>query len=273
MQQKECMIVRDLLDSYMEDLTGDNTKVFIEKHLKECSKCKDIFHDLLEEQEEQKAIKSGIDKRLFYKLKRYRYQLLGVFLGFILTIVLIFGLVFYVIFANKARNNTEVFTNHIEDYGVLEEYYGYSGLKLFPDKNLMEDSGEILEYVYDCSGTKLHQTCQIYLECEYTVEEFDREKARLQQIKDVETDLSVIYSSDDYEYPAIYAMKNVELCNEYALLLEEEKKIIYIYLQGIVDRRDLHFEENYLPLDYGQDGMIFEEVEGYSIYPSDAWMN
>ncbi len=270
MQQKECMIVRDLLLSYMEELTGDNTGAFIENHLSECSECQDYYQDLLEEQEAQKASEDGLDKLFLYKLKRYRYQLFGVSFGIILTIIFIIGWTFYSISASKERNNTDVFTNNAEDYGVFEEYYGISELSLFPEENFIETNGEILRYVYDCSGSKLYQTCQIYLECEYLVKEaYETEVTRLQNVHIEETGLSVICSMNDYEYPAIYAMKNAETCNEYVLLPEGEQKIIYIYLQGIIDRRDLHFEEKYLPYDYGQDGMNFEKLESYSIYPSE----
>ena len=46
--------------------------------------------------------------------------------------------------------------------------------------------------------------------------------------------------------------------------------MVYVYLQGCVDRRDLLFSESYLPKEYGQNGFDYEmEVEGYSIYPED----
>lgn len=271
MQQKDCMIVRDLLTSYTEELTGEKTTQFIRQHLQECAKCRDVYQELLEEQEEQKAKESGLDKRFLFKLKRYRYQLFGAFLGVFLTIALIIGLLLWVVWSGKQRNNTDTFTSQAEDYGVFEEYYGLSELSLFPYKEEIEANGEIISYVYDCSGAKLYQECQIYLECRYDAEGFEKEKSRLQQIENSETGFSVVSDTNGYEYPAIYAMKNEESCNEYALLLEEEKKIIYIYLQGSVDRRDLYFDEIYLPYDYGQDGLHFEGVEEYSIYPKETW--
>lgn len=266
MQQQECMIVRDLLPSYVEELTSDNTKAFLEKHMKECSKCRSFYQDLIEEYEEQKALESGRDKRFLYKLKYYRYQVLGAFLGIGLSLGLILLSVFYGILTSREKNDTEVFTSRIADYGKNDDYYGQSELSMFPSKDFVKENGEIMEYIYDCSGQKLYQTCQIYLECMYAQEAYIAEVTRLKQMTNEDTSLPVIYSPDAYEYPAIYAMKNADICNEYALLLEEEQKIIYIYLQGIVDRRDLHFEEKYLPKDYGQNGMNYEDVESYNIY-------
>ena len=34
--KKECEIVRDLLPNYIENLVGNQTKDFIETHIKEC---------------------------------------------------------------------------------------------------------------------------------------------------------------------------------------------------------------------------------------------
>ena len=163
---------------------------------------------------------------------------------------------------------------NVEEYREFEAYSGISKLSLFPTRQqIARAEGDILAYIYECSGPKLYQNCQIYMECRYTEQEYQKEVDRLLQFTYSETGLGVQYSEDGYEYPAVYAIKNVEGCNEYVLFLEEEQKIIYIYLQGTVDRRDLHFDEKYLPLDYGQNGMTFEEVESYSIYPVEEWVN
>ncbi len=39
MKNKECNIIRDLLPSYIENLTSDDTNTYIENHIKECSDC------------------------------------------------------------------------------------------------------------------------------------------------------------------------------------------------------------------------------------------
>ena len=40
---KECKIVQDLLELYMNDLTSNTTNEYIEKHLRICNKCKREF--------------------------------------------------------------------------------------------------------------------------------------------------------------------------------------------------------------------------------------
>ena len=37
---KECAIVKDLLPLYIEDMVSEETKIFINEHLKECEDCR-----------------------------------------------------------------------------------------------------------------------------------------------------------------------------------------------------------------------------------------
>lgn len=50
---RDCKIVRDLLELYMEKLTSDATNEYIEEHFEECNKCKKKF-DKMKEFEIQK---------------------------------------------------------------------------------------------------------------------------------------------------------------------------------------------------------------------------
>lgn len=274
MQQKECMIIRDLFPTYIEQLTNDTTNSIIEQHLQECSKCMDVYQEMLADYEEQRQIENGRDRRFWRRLRRYRYQLIGGFVGVVLTIALLIGGFHWLIWKINQTNYSEAYAETVEEYGEFEDYQGLSKLALFPtNEQIAENEGNILEYVYECSGLKLYQTCQIYLECTYTPEGYQQEVERLRNLKDSETGLATVFSEDGYEYPAVYGLKNVETCNEYALFLEEEQKIIYIYLQSVIDRRELYFDEKYLPYDYGQNGMVFEEVESYSMYSLEEWLN
>ena len=65
MQQKECMIIRDLLSSYIEQLTNDTTTSVVEQHLQECRSCQVFYQEMLEDYEEQQAKASGRDKRFW----------------------------------------------------------------------------------------------------------------------------------------------------------------------------------------------------------------
>ncbi|MBQ7067342.1 MAG: zf-HC2 domain-containing protein [Lachnospiraceae bacterium] len=266
-KNRTCAIVEDLLPSYLEELTNDTTKEMIEEHLKECKKCRAYKEELLAEKEEfllQEEKKSaGFKKRL----SRYRYQLLGLFLGMVLTVAAVFGSIIFAIAYYNRETQTEAHTENIQEYREFDDYYGISKLYLFPNATIKDKRGvEIKKYLYDCKGTKLFQDCQILLECEYSKEKYEEEKKRILGISDRETELFVKYTKEEYPYPAAYAMNGYETCYEYVLFLDEEQKMIYVYLQGGIDRRDLLFSEEYLPLEYGQNGMEFEAI-GYNIYP------
>ena len=43
MKNKDCNLVRDLLPNYIENLTNNDTNLFIENHLKDCSECSNIL--------------------------------------------------------------------------------------------------------------------------------------------------------------------------------------------------------------------------------------
>ena len=47
MENKEnCKIVKDLLPSYIDGLTSEETQKYIETHLEECNECKEILENM-----------------------------------------------------------------------------------------------------------------------------------------------------------------------------------------------------------------------------------
>ena len=44
--KKECKIVQDLLPSYIDKLTNEETNQYIEEHLKECKECQAILKNM-----------------------------------------------------------------------------------------------------------------------------------------------------------------------------------------------------------------------------------
>ena len=46
MKNKDCELVKDLLPSYVDGLTSDETNEFIESHVKECPECKALLNDM-----------------------------------------------------------------------------------------------------------------------------------------------------------------------------------------------------------------------------------
>ena len=45
--KKECKIVQDLLPSYVDKLTNEETNQYIEEHLKECKECQKVLENMV----------------------------------------------------------------------------------------------------------------------------------------------------------------------------------------------------------------------------------
>ena len=52
----ECNIIRDLLPLYAENMVSDDTKVFVEEHLKNCSECRAEHEQMKEPEKKIRAI-------------------------------------------------------------------------------------------------------------------------------------------------------------------------------------------------------------------------
>lgn len=126
-----CKIVQDLLSSYIEKSTDEETNKFIEEHLNLCDKCKNIYNELLKNANEKE--KTNTKKEIKY-MKKYKNKM------FILKTILIVILLLVVIYVgrnmiilcniqNKASKYYNSNNYHIEIYSysstgtnVLEVY-------------------------------------------------------------------------------------------------------------------------------------------------------
>ncbi|MGN0351589.1 MAG: hypothetical protein ACI4ES_08045 [Roseburia sp.] len=138
-------------------------------------------------------------------------------------------------------------TTDVDKYGEFETYCGYSELKIFP-KELDEEAEEV-SYYYWAKDTFLDPTCEIYLKCTYPEQRFEEEVARVKGITGIRED------TEHFQYPAYVAMYNFSSSYEYALVLEEEKSIVYVNTQGIYPNwfLGLRFPKEYLPEDFMED--------------------
>lgn len=266
MKSTDCSVVRDLIPLALDNLLSEDSQRLVHAHLETCKKCREYKEDVKEERYEIRQMEASRDGRLKRALKRRRYETVGVIGGIVVMVLaLVLG-----IFRPFSEKEEEVYPvkEHYEnpsDYGK-QDYKGIARLALFPEADAV--SGQIENFYYDCKGSKMYQTYQIYLECSYTEEAFLQEKERLLSVTDEKTGRSVQYSEEENDFPCVYAMLYDEGF-EYALLSEAEYKVIYIYLQG-TDIRQLYFDRKYLPKDYGQAGYPFEtEREAFRIYPRD----
>ena len=87
-KKTECKIVQDLLLGYVDDVLNEESKVFVEKHLNECTNCKHRFNEIKKdinenEDNNQKEIDYLKKVRIKSKIKS-----IGMAIGIILVILL-----------------------------------------------------------------------------------------------------------------------------------------------------------------------------------------
>lgn len=88
-KKKLCNIIKDLLPSYIENLTNEETNSFIESHIADCSECKELLKNMQKEIEVNSPKK---EEKNFKYIKRYS-QKLKIFRNILLIIALIFILI------------------------------------------------------------------------------------------------------------------------------------------------------------------------------------
>lgn len=138
-------------------------------------------------------------------------------------------------------------STNVDKYGEFNSYCGYSKLLIFP-KELDEDAKDV-SYYYLAKDTFMDPTCEIYLKCTYPEQEFTKEVLRLKEIAGIRED------KEHFDYPAYVTMYNFSSSYEYALVMEEEKSIVYVNTQGIYPNwfLGLRFPKEYLPDNFMDD--------------------
>ncbi len=180
------------------------------------------------------------------KIKKAQYTYIVTFL-FILVVLLFVLLYKFFIGSVTIRTNSE-------DYSNFEGFLGYSNLEVFPSNP--NEISEVSDYYYSCIDTFMDPTCKIYMTCSFSNNEmFERECSRLSQLTvKKESEINKIrYSETLFKYPAYVAMYDWSSCYEYALILEEENKIVYVFLQGSSQKVD----KEYMPLKINNESMKF----------------
>ena len=148
-----------------------------------------------------------------------------------------------------------------DGYCNFEGFKGYSNLEIFPSNP--GEISEVTEYYYRCADTLMDPTCKIYMVSSFSDDEmFEKECLRLSNImvENAGQINEIQYSETLFNYPAYIAMYDWSSCYEYALVSKDEKKIVYVFLQGDSQKVD----EKYMPIHGGNDDA------GFSIYSFDG---
>ena len=174
----------------------------------------------------------------------------------ILRIIMIFiFILFFVVLPYEFFIGSTTIRFREKDYCNFEGFRGYSNLEIFPENP--EEISDVTEYFYLSMDTFMAPTCKVFMECVFDDKEmFEQECNRLSQIT-VESDdeiNEIKYKEDLFRYPAYVAIYDLSSCYEYALILEEEQKIIYVFCQST------KVDKEYMPINKK------EENDGFSIY-------
>lgn len=135
--KNECEIVKDLLPNYIEDLVSKETREYIDKHIKNCSKCKELLENMRESstlEEKQNVKEEEVEIRHIKKYKR-RIKIFKIsIISLVLIVILLLSLFFctylpkYLILS-KTYNRIKEISNK-DNYKIsTSEYYVDGGKK------------------------------------------------------------------------------------------------------------------------------------------------
>lgn len=104
------------------------------------------------------------------------------------------------------------------------------------------------DFYYQTRDEIFAATCQIYLENQYTREQYEAETDRLRNLEfSYQDQMNMLYQDEEnYCSVAYVAMANWIDRYEYAITLDDSNTIIYVYLQNM-DAKDIHMQADYLP--------------------------
>ena len=140
---------------------------------------------------------------------------------------------------------TRITSRKGEAYHKLEGKGVYSPLAVFPSADMDTVSQD---FYYQTRDEIFAATCQIYLENQYTREQYEAETERLRNLEFSYQDQTNMLYQDEENYCSVayVAMANWIDRYEYAITLDDSNTIIYVYLQNM-DAKDIHMQSDYLP--------------------------
>lgn len=259
-----CSLVKDLMPSYVEGLTSEETNNVIKEHIKECNSCNNMYNEMVSPLEIKKC--NNIKKMDF--LKKYKKVLTSIIvITSTIVMILSIGIAYFAWLFFTGGN--PIVKNDVLEYGEYENFLGYSNLDIFPEKISDKCQSKYNDYYYYCRDTLFDPKCQIYASVCYSENEYNDEIKRLSEIEEKVSDKTnkIKYDNNGFNYPAYIAINGNNYCYEYALLLEEEHRIIYVFIQNI-DKKEIVFDVNYLPENYSLSDS-YKENE-FSIYMFDS---
>ena len=151
-EKRDCKIVQDLLPNYIEGLTNEETNLFIEEHLKECSKCKQILGNMKQDLNVDKPVR---DSREVKYIKKYNKKLKFMEILVVLLLIIALGVMtnHYLTMKNAFNRASNIVVDMAKEgrypnafYAIIEDISNIEDIK---DEKLLKVKGlDINEKAY-----------------------------------------------------------------------------------------------------------------------------
>ena len=129
--RRECKIVKDLLPSYIENLTTKETKVYIEEHLEKCQSCKQVLERMKQEFNLNITKKDNREVKYIKKFNK-KINILKLIISLILVVFIILTARKVIIISSLSKNaentintsnyHTVTYSYYLEDYSKTEVF-------------------------------------------------------------------------------------------------------------------------------------------------------
>ena len=137
MKNNECKIINDLLPNYISNLTSNETKEFLERHLTECEKCRKVYEKMRENIDINEIKEEEIQIKGFKKINK-KFRLLEIII-IILLIILLIGATCYWNYWKKSYMHAAESTYEITEYLDTVDAF-YATIEEITDTELYDNS-------------------------------------------------------------------------------------------------------------------------------------
>jgi hypothetical protein len=279
----KCDLVKDLIPLVKDDVSSEESSKVVLEHINQCENCKK-YYEMIDidisicETDNKEKLENRIDDngtkevvKYAKKVKSRRTKIIAFTGASIIGLLILQFILLWPISPAYVMKfvGEEYSTSNPLDYGkfsghIEKEKEGRkSYLYIFPKE--LPDSAEIKNYYYYSDNKGLFDnTYQIYLECTLSKDDYNKEVKRLSELKMTyrgEVN-EVKYDTENFEYPAYVTIYADDYSYEYALIDDENNRIIYIYTWFIYPD-DVEFSKEYLPKEFMENA---SGLNGYSMY-------
>ena len=268
--KNNCEIIKDLSVLVKDGIATKESEKAVKEHIAECENCGNYYKSITDEIDLNKN-EINIEDRQTKGIVSYGKKIKKIILGTV--IVALISVVAYIMIIVAFISAPFFFydkneTTNISDYREFdtihnEEQCMWSFLYVFPEK--INNPDKVKSYYYYCDNKGLFDNdYQMYLESEFSEDEFKEEVKRLSEIKvKYEGDEnSIVYNNNDFKYPAYVAIKDKDCTYEYALVDDENNRVMYVYTRFMYES-DIKFDKEYLPKNFMNNA---SGLNGDSIY-------